>query len=65
MFIKNGLELEVKIDCRPGLQNVIVGGKVNNSAVSGNFFVLLNGTNEITLTENINSIKIVYQEAYI
>lgn len=65
MFIKKGLNYEVKIDCRVGFQNVIVGGKVNNSAVSGNFFVLLNGTNEITLTENIDSIKIVYQEAYL
>lgn len=65
MFIKGGLNYEIKIDCRVGFQNVIVGGKVNNSLVSGNFFVLLNGKNEITLTENINNIKIVYQEAYI
>lgn len=65
MFIKGGLNYEIKIDCRVGFQNVIVGGKVNNSLVSGNFFVLLNGRNEITLTENINNIKIAYQEAYI
>ena len=64
MFIKGGLNYETKIDCRVGFQNVIVGGKVNNSLVSGDFFVLQKGKNEITLTENINNIKIVYQEAY-
>lgn len=65
MFIKSGLNYEVIIDCRPGFQNVIVGGKVNNSAVSGNFFALFNGTNEITISEGITKITISYQEAYI
>lgn len=65
MTIKNGLSTGIKIDCRIGGQNVSVGGILKNSYASGDFFVIKNGTNNITASSGITSIKVEYQEAYL